>query len=119
VAKNSDALLHNTNLILKVGDSGKTLANIALTGAGKSQTEKLKKAGLVEVKCDVHEWMKAWIYVSKHPYVAVSGDDGSFEIGDVPAGKYKALVWHEALGQHEAEVEVTAGGTAELSHAFN
>jgi plastocyanin len=115
-ATNSDQLLHNTNLSIK--ESGKTLANVALPVPGMKQTKDLKDAGLIEVKCDVHPWMRAWIYVSPHPYAAVTGDDGTFEITDVPAGEYNAKVWHESLGEAAVKVKVDPGGTATLDHAF-
>jgi hypothetical protein len=119
-AQNSDPLLHNTNLALvEAGGSTKTLANMALPTQGGSQSKDLRKAGLVAVKCDVHEWMHAWIYVSKHPYVAVSGEDGTYEIAGVPPGEYNAKVWHEVLGEADVKVKVDAGGTATLDHAFN
>lgn len=118
-AKNSDPLLHNTNLALMEGGNTKTLANIALPKAGETQTKDIKKAGIIAVKCDVHEWMHAWIYVSKHPYVAVSGDDGTFTIDGVPPGEYNVKVWHEVFGEKESKVKVDAGGAATLDHAFN
>ena len=71
------------------------------------------------MKCDVHEWMHAWIYVSSHPYAAVTKEDGTFEITDVPPGEYNARVWHESLGETTAKVKVDPGGTATLDHAFN
>jgi len=119
-AQNSDPLLHNTNLALvEAGGQTKTLANMALPTQGGSQAKDLKKAGIVAVKCDVHEWMHAWIYVSKHPYAAVSGEDGTFEISGVPPGEYNAKVWHEVLGEADVKVKVDPGGAATLDHAFN
>ena len=58
------------------------------------------------VKCNVHNWMKAHIAVFKHPYFAVTGDDGSFEIKNVPAGKQKLVVWQEVIGQSDRGIEV-------------
>jgi hypothetical protein len=62
--------------------------------------------------------MKAWLYVSKHPYAAVTRADGTYEITGVPPGEYDAMVWHEALGQVSVKVKVESGGTAKLDHAF-
>jgi hypothetical protein len=116
-ATNSDQLLHNVNLMPRGAD--KPLANVALPAPGMTQSKQLKQAGLIEVKCDVHEWMHAWIYVSPHPYAAVTGEDGTFEMKDVPPGEYSAMVWHETLGEATAKVKVDPGGTATLDHAFN
>jgi plastocyanin len=113
---NSDDVLHNTHGFLKRGN--KDLFNVALTKKGASKNRKLKKAGLVDLKCDAHEWMQAYIWVTSNPYVAISGADGSFELKDVPAGEHTAIIWHEKLGEKEVKVTVTAGGTAKLDHAF-
>jgi len=122
-AKNSDPLFHNANLarIDTSGNKGASdvLANVALPMQGQTATKNLKKSGIVEVKCNVHEWMQAWIYVSKHPYAAVTQADGSYEIAGVPPGEYNAMIWHEVLGQVSAKVKVAPGGTATLDQAFN
>jgi hypothetical protein len=115
-ATNSDQLLHNVNLMPQGAD--KPLANVALPAPGMKQSKELKQAGLIEVKCDVHEWMHAWIYVSPHPYATVTGEDGTFEMKDVPPGEYNAKVWHETLGETTAKVKVDPGGTATLDHEF-
>lgn len=117
--KNSDPVFHNANLARVDNGNSEMLVNVALPLQGQSQTKNLKKSGLVEVKCNVHEWMQAWIYVSKHPYAAVTQADGTYEIAGVPPGEYNAMVWHEELGQISAKVKVSPGGTATLDHAFN
>ncbi len=107
VAKNSDPVTHNTNMTLTQGS--KTIMNSSLKKDGE-QSKKLKKSGLVEVRCDLHDWMKGALFVSDSPYATLSGADGSFNLSDVPAGDYKMKVWHEILGEKEASVTVTAGG---------
>ena len=42
-----------------------------------------------------HPWMRAWIYVSPHPYVAVTDATGHFLISKAPAGKVILHAWHE------------------------
>jgi len=116
-AKNSDPVLHNTHLFLAQGN--KDLVNIALPTQGQVIEKPLKKLGVVSVKCDAHEWMQAYVFVTGNPYATVSGKDGSFTMKDVPAGEYTAKIWHERLGEKEAKVKVDAGGTAKLDVAFN
>jgi hypothetical protein len=126
-AKNSDPVFHNANLArvdiananAAGGGTPDLLANVALPLQGQSQTKNLKKPGIVAVKCNVHEWMRAWIYVSKHPCAAVTQADGTYEIAGVPPGEYNALVWHEELGQFSTKVKVEPDKTATLDHAFN
>jgi hypothetical protein len=42
--------------------------------------------------------------------------DGSFSIGDIPAGKYKLRAWHPTLGLQQQKIKVTAGGS--ITHDF-
>ncbi len=112
-----DPVLHNTHLYS--GDKLKTMYNIALPLQDKVIKKRLKKSGVVTVKCDAHEWMLGYVYVGTSPYVAVSAEDGSFTISDVPPGSYKVTIWHEKLGKVSKDVTVSAGAAAKLDHAFS
>ncbi len=48
---------------------------------------------LVPVKCNQHPWMKAYVGVMKHPFFAVSAEDGTFTIKGVPPGTYTVAAW--------------------------
>ena len=50
------------------------------------------------VDCSIHAWMKAWLIISDHPYVAITDTDGNFELKNVPAGEWKFKFWHERPG---------------------
>ena len=47
------------------------------------------------VVCNIHPWMKAYILSLDHPYMAVTGEDGTFEIKNMPAGQHEFQFWHE------------------------
>lgn len=111
---NSDGTLHNVHTFL----DGDTMFNLAMPIKGQKTNKDLDEAGLVEFKCDVHSWMKAYVVVFKHPYFAVSNKDGSFEIDDVPPGKYKITIWHEKLGSKTKTITVVDGETATLDFSF-
>ena len=112
-----DPVLHNTHLYH--GPQERTLYNIAIPLQDRVIKKPLRKPGKVIVKCDAHEWMLGYVYVTTNPYAAVSGADGSFTITDVPPGTYNVKVWHESLGESTQEVTVTAGGDATLDQAFS
>jgi hypothetical protein len=76
---------------------------------------------LVPVKCNQHPWMKAYIGVMKHPFYAVSAEDGTFTISGVPAGTYTVVAWKEggAAGTEKTmQVTVPGGGSAKADFAF-
>jgi plastocyanin len=109
--RNSDQTLHNVHTYKGTA----TLFNLAHIQGTGPQKKKFPTAGdVVKFKCDVHPWMTGWVVVTDNPYFAVSGDDGSFTIKDVPAGKYTVEVWHEKLGTQTKDVTVTDGGTVDL-----
>jgi hypothetical protein len=105
-----DPILHNTHP--QVAATGATLYNIALPFKGFSVVRPLPTVPeLIQIKCDVHEWMHAWIWVFDHPYYAATDAAGHFSLTDVPAGTYTLVTWHEALGQQEQSITVSAGKT--------
>jgi plastocyanin len=58
------------------------------------------------VGCDVHPWMDAVMIVRDEPYVAISAEDGSFRIENIPAGEWKFQFWHKKFAyMRKLEVE--------------
>lgn len=78
---------------------------------------RLDRAGPIQVRCDVHSWMSAWVLVVDAP-AAVTGKDGAFTIGEVPAGTYTVTAWHERAGERTATVHVPAQGEARVEFTF-
>ena len=62
----------------------------------------------IKLTCDVHKWMGAWIIVRDNPYFALTGEDGTFEITEIPPGSYTMVIWHESLERIEKKVELGA-----------
>src|SRR3984957_12260516 len=72
----------------------------------------------IPVKCNIHPWMRGYIAVFKHPYFAVTGKDGSFELKDLPAGNYTVTVWHGKLGTQSQPITVAAGQASKADFVF-
>jgi plastocyanin len=60
----------------------------------------------IPVKCNVHPWMKSYIAVFKHPYFAVTGKNGSFDLKNLPPGSYTIEAWHEKYGTSDQQVTI-------------
>src|SRR5579862_3456394 len=72
----------------------------------------------IPVKCNVHPWMRGYIAVFKHPYFAVTGKDGAFDLSKLPPGTYTIKAWHEKLGTATQTVTIGANETKEISFVF-
>jgi len=76
-------------------------------------TQEMEEPEVVKVTCDLHSWMVAYIVVTPHSYFAMTEKNGTFEIKDVPPGKYTLKVWHESLGEVSRKIQVGEGITQE------
>ena len=72
----------------------------------------------IPLKCDIHYWMSGYVHVSQHPFFAITGDDGSFVIPDVPPGDYTLLAWHETLKNQTQPITVKAGEVKEVEFTW-
>lgn len=72
----------------------------------------------IPVKCHVHPWMRGYIAGFKHPYFAVTGNDGTFDLNNLPAGTYIIEAWHEKLGTSTQTVTIGANETKEINFVF-
>jgi plastocyanin len=98
--------------------------NLGSYTAGESKSIVFDKPGIVELRCDVHAEMAAYILVMKNPYFAVTDKQGHFEIPDsnsleqtglsgvkdLAAGKYFVKSWHERLKTQKQAVMVPENG---------
>ena len=104
---NSDATMHNIHALPK---NSKPF-NIAQL-KGKKMVKTFEKPEImVKIKCDVHNWMAAYVGVLDHPFYAVTDDQGNFEIKNLPAGEYEIEAWHEKYGVQTMNVSVGAADT--------
>lgn len=91
----------------------------SLKATGTTDTVNLVKGRKVfTMQCGMHPYMQNWGYAIDNPYYAVTDQDGSFVIGDLPAGAYHIKAWHPVLGFQERDVTVQPNGAATLTFSF-
>jgi hypothetical protein len=73
---------------------------------------------MVKLKCDLHSWMSAWVWVQDNPLFAVTGEDGSFIIKNVPFGIWNIEVWHERFETLTAQVLVLPWTKARVAFRY-
>jgi hypothetical protein len=99
---NSDPLLHNVHTYDHTTSRSATIFNLAFPVKGQKVKRKLGGAsgGKILSLCDAgHPWMSAHIFVTEHPYYAVTDAEGNFTLDQVPPGKYTVRLWQEGAPQ--------------------
>lgn len=72
------------------------------------------KAGMITLRCDIHEHMRGIVLVLDTPHFVISGTDGNFKLGGLPAGNYKLKAWIDSRTTLEKPVTLTSGGKLKI-----
>lgn len=106
--KNSDPVGHNTSLKPKKNPAYDQTIPSNASGVYQPKAEEDQP---FPVSCAIHPWMKAFMITRRNSYFAVTKEDGSFEIPNLPAGvELEFRVWQERTNFLQ---EVTVNGSAE------
>ncbi|MEQ8838432.1 MAG: hypothetical protein RID07_16630, partial [Lacipirellulaceae bacterium] len=108
--KNSDPVGHNTKI------DGKNSFNRTIpAGESVTFTPKKSEAKPTGVACSIHPWMNAYMLPHDNGYAAVTLEDGTFEIQNLPAGEtLEFQVWHERSAGSNQGLVVTSDQAKEL-----
>jgi hypothetical protein len=103
---NSDPVAHNSKI--------NTLTNAPINpllpaGAMLPQKFSAPERLPAQAGCSIHPWMVGWIVIKEHPYMAVTDENGDFEIKNIPAGTWTFQFWQEKAGYLD---KVTMNGKA-------
>ncbi len=116
--QNLDPIMHYTHARLDTR-FGPTLWNIIQQAGAEGRTKLLDTPGLLDIRCDLHPNMKAFIRVLDHPYFAPTSFEGHFELHKVPPGSYTLNAWHPRFGTKSTPVTVPeAGGSITVDMAI-
>jgi hypothetical protein len=94
VIKSSDPVNHN----VRYAAVANSPFNQIMAPKGEIEVKLVAERRPIIVACDIHSWMKAYIMVFDHPFFAVTGANGAFEINGVPAGEQNLVLWQERVG---------------------
>jgi hypothetical protein len=99
IVSNSDKVLHNYHIYY----NGESVMNEAQPEGAPPREALIKEKGLHRISCDVHPWMRGFIWMADHPYYTISDASGAFTISDVPPGKYKLVLWRDNWNMDEVK----------------
>jgi plastocyanin len=103
---NQDAIAHNTHVF----DGQRTLFNVALPRSGVHVHKLLGRVGIFDVRCDLHAWMRAWIFVPPaNSHHAVIRQPGKVTLSNVAPGDYQLHTWTPAEGESTQALSLGTG----------
>lgn len=106
---NEDKIFHNVFSV-----SRPARFDLGLYKSGTQKSVEMKRAGVVDVYCNIHPEMVAKVKVLDNAYYTITGADGSFTIDGVPAGEYPIVAWLQTGDEVRGTVKIEAGKTAEV-----
>jgi plastocyanin len=92
---NSDSIAHNVAVFAR---RNQPFSEIVPASQPLEKTFPKSELLPIRIDCSIHAWMKSWLIITEHPYVAITDENGQFEIRNIPAGEWKFRFWHERPG---------------------
>ncbi len=115
--RNSDPVSHNVHSYAKRNNG---FNQTQAPGAAALTKVFKREEVLMSLKCDIHGWMNTYVGVVETPFFAVSGEDGSFDLGKLPAGQYEVSARHEVFGRAKQTITVDeSAGPVTVSFTFS
>ncbi len=68
--------------------------DVGLYGPDEGEVNRFEGAGMVELFCNVHPRMAAFVLVLDTPFFTRPGADGEFQLGSLPSGPGELLIWN-------------------------
>ena len=106
---NGDPFFHNVFSLSK----SKTF-DLGRYPEGSSRDVTFDQVGVVQVFCHIHSDMSGIIFVTPNRFFVTPGNDGSYEIREIPPGTYRVVAWHERAKAIVSTVRVRAGQKTRL-----
>ncbi len=111
---NSDPFSHNIHPLAKINREW----NRIQPPGTPPFTYSYEKEEFISVKCNIHSWMQGYFAVLKTSHFSVTGQDGSFRLQDLPAGKYTVTAWQESYGTQSQEITITGTEAQTVNFTF-
>jgi hypothetical protein len=72
----------------------------------------------IPVLCNVHPWMRAYLFVFADPYFDVTSRTGTFNLKNLPPGTYTIEAWQEKYGTLDQTVTLAAKESKSILFTF-
>lgn len=120
--ENADQTFHNVRIVShKRGtlNGGSSIENYGQPTKGSRHVHRFDRAGIYRLECDVHRWMRAWVFVHSNNHVSVTGLDGRYEIPyGLRDGVYKIAAHHHQFANPIIKEVTVIDGRADVDFEF-
>ena len=112
---NSDPTMHNVHMTPTVaGNDAIDVSQGPNSGPDTRQFHAPEQ--MIQLRCNDHPWMQAYVSVLSNPFFAVSDTSGHFAIRGLPPGTYTLVADQAQLGQQSTKITVAAKQS--IAHDF-
>jgi plastocyanin len=111
---NEDKIFHNVFSV-----SRPARFDLGLYKSGTAKSVEMKRAGTVDVYCNIHPDMIAKVKVLDNAYYAITAASGEFKIDNVPDGEYPIVAWLATGEEARGTVTVKAGEATTVKLTVN
>jgi len=113
--QNNDPTMHNVHPMPK---HNRQWSNSQPAGSPPLKSTFAQPEFAMPVLCNVHPWMRAFVFVFDNPYFAVTSIAGTFELKNLPPGTYTIEAWHEHYNVQDQTVTIAAKESKSISFVF-
>lgn len=117
--RNSDPVLHNVHARAKNSGNAEFNTGLPIKGSAAQRAFRTPEV-FVQIKCDVHPWMFAYLAVVDHPWFAVTNAKGEFTLPPgLPPGRYTIAAVHVKAGEAAEEINISDAQTTVVNFTLN
>jgi len=115
---NQDAVMHNSQVYQK--ERGKIITNLPVPPETviEGKVTFMKDYKIFQMICGMHEFMQTWGFRVQNPYYHLTGNDGSYNLSNIPPGEYKLVAWHYLMKKEERMVKIEPNAKLNIDIEF-
>jgi hypothetical protein len=72
----------------------------------------------IRFMCNLHPWMRSYVFVFSHPYFDVTETTGTFDLRNLPPGTYTIEAWQEKYGTQDQTVTIGPKEIKSITFSF-
>jgi plastocyanin len=114
--KNEDQTIHNVHPMSR---ENKAWNESEPVGEPPIQRTFAKPELAIPIVCNIHPWMRAFLFVFADPYFDITPQTGEFALKNLPPGTYTIEAWHERFGVQDQSITLGPKESKSIDFTFH